>query len=186
VPLVIALIGMPGGGKSTVGRHLGRRLGVSFADSDAAIESRVGRSVREYFEAFGEERFREEEASVIADLLRATSGVVATGGGVVLKEENRKLLRDRSVCVYLRSQPEDLFRRLRHDTKRPLLQVSDPLVRLRQLFNERDPLYRETAHFTIETGRPSVVTLVNMVLMQLELAGAIDPGDAASPVDGDS
>ena len=77
--------------------------------------------------------------------------------------------------IYLRSTPEELFRRLRHDSQRPLLQVADPLDRLRTLFQERDPLYRETAHFVIETGRPSVATLVNMVLMQLELAGALPP-----------
>jgi shikimate kinase len=84
--------------------------------------------------------------------------------------------------VYLRSTPEELFRRLRHDTQRPLLQVRDPQARLRELFAERDPLYRQTAHFVIETGRPSVPTLVNMILMQLELAGAIDPGGVPSPV----
>jgi len=73
--------------------------------------------------------------------------------------------------VYLNSSPEELYRRLRHDTSRPLLQVADPLDRLRELFTQRDPLYRETAHFIIETGRPSVPTLVNMIVMQLELAG---------------
>jgi shikimate kinase len=75
--------------------------------------------------------------------------------------------------VYLKSTPEELFRRLRHDVNRPLLQVSDPLARLRDLYAVRDPLYRETAHFVIETGRPSVATLVNMIIMQLELAGVI-------------
>jgi shikimate kinase len=77
--------------------------------------------------------------------------------------------------LYLRSTPEELFRRLKHDTQRPLLQVRDPLKRLRELHQERDPLYRQTAHFVIETGRPSVPTLVNMILMQLELAGIVDP-----------
>ena len=73
--------------------------------------------------------------------------------------------------VYLRSTPEEVFRRVRYDTARPLLQVQDPLKRLRELFAERDPLYRETAHFTVDTGRPSVATLVNMIMMQLELSG---------------
>ena len=75
--------------------------------------------------------------------------------------------------VYLRSSPEELFRRLRHDVNRPLLQVADPLGRLRELYVQRDPLYRETAHFVIETGRPSVAMLVNMIAMQLELAGIV-------------
>jgi shikimate kinase len=92
-------------------------------------------------------------------------------------------LRERTTCIYLRSSPEELFRRLRHDTKRPLLQVADPLARLRELFDKRDPLYRLAAHFVIETGRPSVPTLVNMILMQLELAGMIDPSQVPGLVD---
>jgi shikimate kinase len=101
--------------------------------------------------------------------------VLATGGGAVLREPNRHALRERTTVLYLRSTPEELFRRLRHDTHRPLLQVRDPLRRLRDLFRERDPLYRSTAHFVIETARPSVPTLVNMILMQLELAGILQP-----------
>jgi shikimate kinase len=116
-------------------------------------------------------------------LLDRKAGVIATGGGIVLREGNRDRLRQRTICVYLRSSPEELFRRLRHDTKRPLLQVADPLSKLRQLFAERDPLYREAAHFVIETGRPSVPTLVNMILMQLELAGVIDASGVPSPID---
>lgn len=108
--------------------------------------------------------------------------MIATGGGAVLREANRRLLHDRSTVVYLRSAPEELFRRLRHDTRRPLLQVADPLRKLRELYRERDPLYRRTAHFVIETGRPSVPTLVNMILMQLELAGIVDPATVPSPV----
>jgi shikimate kinase len=91
----------------------------------------------------------------------------------VLRPANRQHLRERGQVVYLNSSPDELFRRLRHDVNRPLLQVADPLDRLRELFTQRDPLYRETAHFIIETGRPSVATLVNMILMQLELAGVL-------------
>ncbi len=109
-------------------------------------------------------------------------GVLATGGGAVLREANRRALHDRSTVVYLHSSPEELQRRLRHDTHRPLLQVADPRARLQQLFRERDPLYRETAHFVIETGRPSLATLVGMILMQLELAGLVDPARVPSPV----
>ncbi|MDB5886333.1 MAG: shikimate kinase [Polaromonas sp.] len=99
--------------------------------------------------------------------------MLSTGGGSVLRAPNRQRLHDRGHVVYLRSSPEELFRRLRHDVSRPLLQVADPLGRLRDLYAQRDPLYRETAHFVIETGRPSVSTLVNMIGMQLELAGII-------------
>jgi shikimate kinase len=180
---LIALIGMPGGGKSTVGRSLARRLNGSFVDSDAAIELRIGCPIRAFFEQEGEARFRDIEAGVVEDLIDTTDGVIATGGGIVLRQSNREALRSKTVCIYLRSSPEELFRRLRHDTKRPLLQVSDPLARLRELFNQRDPLYRETAQFVIETGRPSVPTLVNMILMQLELAGAVDAPSDRSPND---
>ena len=170
---MISLVGMPGSGKSTVGRHVARHLGLHFVDSDHLIEQRIGCSIREYFELQGEPAFRDVEAEVIDEVTAAArEQVVATGGGAVLRDDNRRHLRERTTVLYLRSTPEDLARRLRHDTHRPLLQGGgDALRRLRTLFTERDPLYRRTAHYVIETGRPSVHTLVNMVLMQLELAG---------------
>jgi shikimate kinase len=177
----IALVSMPGGGKSTVARHLAKRLGWGFLDSDYWIENRVGCSIKEFFETKGEEAFRDLEQQVIEELVNSSSMILATGGGAVLREANRVALRDHCTVVYLRSTPEDLFRRLRNDTKRPLLQVPDPLSKLRQLHAQRDPLYRETAHFCIETGRPSVTTLVNMVVMQLELAGLIDTTPVTHP-----
>lgn len=171
----LALIGMPGSGKSTVGRHLARQLGRTFVDSDHEIEHAIGGSIRVYFEQHGEAAFRDLEAQTIARLCQQTGTVLATGGGAVLRPENRAALQQHCQVLYLRSTPEELFRRLRHDTQRPLLQVRDPLKRLRDLYRERDPLYRATCHFTIETGRPSVPTLINMILMQLELAGLVDP-----------
>jgi len=179
----IALVGMPGGGKSTVGRQLARRLGRVFIDSDAAIEKRIGEPIRSYFEAQGEEGFRDVEESVVEEVTSLKDSVLATGGGAVLRINNRRLLHERCHVVYLRSSPEDLFRRLRHDTMRPLLQVADPLARLRELFEIRDPLYREVAHSVIDTGRPSVASLINIVLMQLELVGVVDAGVVPSPVD---
>lgn len=177
----ISLIGLPGGGKSTVGRQLARRLNVPFLDSDHVIEDRIGGTIRSFFEQHGEDRFRDIEQEVIAELLaRPDPLVLATGGGAVLRASNRQALHDGSTVVYLRSTPEELHRRLKHDTQRPLLQVQDPLRRLRDLYAARDPLYRETAHFAIDTGRPSVTTLVNMILMQLELAGLVDPDRTGS------
>jgi shikimate kinase len=182
-PLRIALVGMPGSGKSTVGRHVARQLDVPFVDSDLEIERRLGVSIRDYFASHGEVAFRDVERDVIDALTREHHGVIATGGGAVLREINRQHLKARCLVFYLRSTPDELARRLRHDVKRPLLQGGDPLKRLRDLFRERDPLYRETAHYPIETGRPSVPTLVNMLLMQLELGGGMAgqraPGDAA-------
>ncbi|MFO1263679.1 MAG: shikimate kinase [Rhodoferax sp.] len=168
---MITLIGLPGSGKSTVGRHLAKRLHVPFLDSDHVIEQRLGCSIREYFDREGEDRFRDIEEAVIDELTAAPSGVLSTGGGAVLRPQNRRHLRDRGTVVYLNSSPEDIYKRLRHDTQRPLLQVADPLGKLRDLHAARDPLYREVAHFTVDTGRPSVATLVNMIVMQLELAG---------------
>lgn len=172
--MIISLVGLPGSGKSTVGRQLARRLQLPFVDSDQVIETRLGCAIRDYFEREGEERFRDVEESVIDELTQQQHGVLSTGGGAVLRAANREHLRLRSKVVYLKSSPDELFRRLRHDTNRPLLQVPDPLARLRELYAIRDPLYRATADFVIETGRPSVTTLVNMIIMQLELAG-VDP-----------
>ncbi|WP_374667454.1 shikimate kinase [Ramlibacter sp.] len=169
------LVGMPGSGKSTVGRLLSRRLGLPFFDSDHVIEERLGCTIRDFFAREGEDAFRDVEQQVIAELAVGPPCVLATGGGAVLREANRKALRDQGQVIYLHSSPEEVFRRTRHDRSRPLLQVQDPLGRLRELYALRDPLYRETAHFIIETGRPSVPTLVNMILMQLELAGQVPP-----------
>lgn len=172
--MILSLVGMPGSGKSTVGRQLARRLGLPFFDSDHLIEQRLGCSIREYFAREGEAAFRDVEEQVIAGLAGGgADAVVATGGGAVLREANRRHLREAGRVIYLRSSAEELYRRLRHDTQRPLLQVADPLGRLRALYAERDPLYREAAHFHIETGRPSVPMLVNMIVMQLELAGVL-------------
>ena len=170
---LISLVGLPGSGKSTVGRLLARRLQLPFLDSDHVIELQIGCSIRDYFEREGEASFRDVEASVIDALTSLERGLLSTGGGAVLRPANRQYLHERGHVVYLRSSPDELFRRLRHDVNRPLLQVADPAGRLRELYAERDPLYRETAHFVIDTGRPSVATLVNMIAMQLELAGIV-------------
>jgi shikimate kinase len=168
---VIALVGLPGSGKTTVGRQLARRLQLPFVDSDHEIEVRIGCSIREFFEREGEERFRDIEEEVLDTLSQGSAKVLSTGGGAVLREANRQHLHGRGRVVYLKSTPEELFRRLRHDSNRPLLQVADPLLKLKNLYAERDPLYREVAHFLLETGRPSVSTLVNMIVMQLDLSG---------------
>jgi shikimate kinase len=169
--VTITLVGMPGSGKTTVGRQLARRLRLPFFDSDHVIEERLGCPIREFFAREGEAAFRDLEQQVIAELAQGPAKVIATGGGAVLREANREALRGAGPVVYLRSSPEELHRRLRHDTTRPLLQVADPLAKLRELYAQRDPLYRQASHFVIETGRPSVPRLVNMILMQLELDG---------------
>lgn len=172
---VISLIGLPGGGKSTVGRQLARRIGARFIDSDAVLEERIGMPIRSFFEQHGEAAFRDQEEVVIDELTlpHAESRIIATGGGAVLRLANRAHLHDRTTVIYLRSSPEELYRRLRHDTQRPLLQVADPQAKLRELYEQRHPLYEEVAHYSVDTGRPSVATLVNMIMMQLEVAGLL-------------
>jgi shikimate kinase len=146
-----------GAGKTTVGRAVARRLDRPFFDSDHEIEERTGARIPVIFELEGEAGFRER------------------GGGAILRPENREALRNRGLVVYLRANPHDLWLRTRRDKNRPLLQTEDPKAKLEALFEVRDPLYRECAHFVIETGRPSVNGLVNMVLMQLEMAGVGKP-----------
>jgi shikimate kinase len=160
-----------GAGKTTVGRAVARRLDRPFFDSDHEIEARTGARIPVIFELEGEAGFRDRESHVITDLTLQQNIVLATGGGAVLRPENRLALQKNGLVVYLRANPHDLWLRTRRDKNRPLLQTEDPKARLEELYEVRDPLYRECAHFVIETGRPSVNGLVNMVLMQLEMAG---------------
>ncbi|CAH2783171.1 MAG: Shikimate kinase I (EC [uncultured Paraburkholderia sp.] len=166
----VFFVGLMGAGKTTVGRAIARRLDRPFFDSDHEIEARTGARIPVIFELEGEAGFREREAHVISDLTGRDSIVLATGGGAVLRPENREALQKNGVVIYLRANPHDLWLRTRRNKNRPLLQTEDPKARLEALYEVRDPLYRECAHFVIETGRPSVNGLVNMVLMQLEMA----------------
>ena len=170
---VISLVGLPGGGKSTVGRQLAKRFGARFLDSDTVLEERIGMPIRQFFDLHGEAAFRDQEEAVIDELSHGLDEplILATGGGVLLRPINGERLHQRTTVIYLRSTPEELFRRLRHDTHRPLLQVADPLAKLRELFEQRHALYEKAAHYCVDTGRPSVATLVNMIMMQLDMAG---------------
>lgn len=169
MPGMVVLVGLPGSGKSTVGRALARRLQLPLFDADAVIEQRLGCTIRDWFEQHGEAAFRDLEEQVIDELTQGPPAVLATGGGAVLRSANRERLNARGTVVYLRSSPEQIYRRLRNDTKRPLLQVADPLQRLRDLHAQRDALYRECAHYVIDTHGSSLAMLAGRVLMQLEL-----------------
>ena len=168
-----------GAGKTTVGRTLAQRAGLQFVDSDHEIEREQGCTIAALFSRLGEAGFRDIEARAIDALTQRDGIILATGGGAVLRPENRKALHSRGTVVYLRASPEDLAHRLRHDRTRPLLQGTDPRAKLQALFRERDPLYRETAHYVIDTGRPSASLLTNMVQMQLELAGVLSAAGGA-------
>jgi shikimate kinase len=173
----ISLIGLPAVGKSTVGRRLARQLGIGFADCDAMLEQRLGCRIRDFFAAEGEEKFRDAESAMLAELVEASDGVIATGGGIVLRPANRELLHERTMCVYLKADPQALFHRLRRDTRRPLLQVPDPAARLTELSAEREPLYREAATIEVETRGRSLPMLVDAIIRQLPLPAA--PADHA-------
>lgn len=183
MPLRVALIGMPGSGKTSVARQLARRLKLDMVDTDALIEARQGCAIKDIFAQCGEEAFRDLEQAVLEEVTQRDASVVSTGGGCVLRVENRRVLRDRCHVFYLRSSPDELYRRLRHDRHRPLLQGGHALTRLREMYMVRDPLYRQVAHYVVETGRPSVSALATTVISQLELAGLwpVLPGEEACP-----
>ena len=160
----IYLVGMMGAGKSTVGRWLARRLKLQFFDSDHEVERRCGVKIPVVFDIEGEAGFRSREAQVIEALTALDSIVLATGGGAVLRPQNRERLAARGFVAYLHARPEDLYVRVRHDRNRPLLAAGDPLARLRELYQERDPLYRGVADLVVETGSQSVQTLARELL----------------------
>lgn len=160
------LVGPMGAGKSTVGRQLARALELSFLDSDKVIEERTGASISLIFEIEGEEGFRDREAQVIDELTRQENLVVATGGGAVLREDNRRHLRERGFVIYLRAPLSLLVERTSRDHNRPLLATADPQERLRALLQEREPLYREVADLIIDTGNRTVRQVVFMIRQQ--------------------
>ena len=159
----LILIGMMGAGKTTVGKELARRRKLRFADCDHEIIARTGVSIPTIFEIEGEEGFRRRETHMMDELTQEPDIVIATGGGVVLSPLNRELMRTRGVVIYLNVPPQILYERTRHDRNRPLLQVDNPRQRIEELFQQRDPLYREAAHLIIEGGRGNPGTMVRMI-----------------------
>ena len=163
----IFLVGMMGAGKSTIGKALARHLGREFVDSDRVLAERTGVAVATIFEIEGEGGFRRREAMVIAELAKGEDRVVATGGGSILAAENRHAMRESGTVVYLRARVESLWERTRHDTSRPLLATPDPRAKLQALLAEREPLYREAAHVTVDTGSQGTQTVVKRILAAL-------------------
>ncbi|WP_237380585.1 MULTISPECIES: shikimate kinase [unclassified Cupriavidus] len=176
------LIGFMGAGKTTIGRTVAHLLGRPFFDTDHEIEARCGVRIATIFELEGEEGFRRRETRVLDDLTQRSGIVLATGGGAVLRAENRDMLRTRGHVVYLDATVQELWRRTRRNRNRPLLQVENPRARLESMFMERDPLYRETAHVIMPAHSGSVAQAAASVLAQL---GFVDCGTAhdAAPSD---
>ncbi len=164
----IYLVGMMGAGKSTVGKTLARRLSRPFVDTDREIVERTGVPIATIFEIEGEPCFRRRESAVLADLAAGRDAVVATGGGAILAEANRTLMRQSGFVIYLHASLDHLHERTRRDAGRPLLAQGDRRAILASLLEARDPLYREAAHLVIESGSPSAGALATRIMEALD------------------
>ena len=164
----IILVGMMGAGKTTVGKLLAKQFGKTFIDSDEEIQRRTGVTIPHIFDVEGEAGFRVRESGVIQDLLKQDNIVLATGGGAILSAQNRPMMKQNGVVVYLKSSVYDLWQRTRHDHNRPLLQTDNPRAKLQELHDLRDPLYTETADIIIHTGKQSVQILLTRLQQKLE------------------
>ena len=152
----IVLIGFMGSGKSSVGKKLSYKLKEPFIDSDSLIEKRAGCSITQIFADKGEDAFRDIETKCIRELTEKKPGfIISTGGGMPLREENRKLLRKIGSVVYLKAEPETIYERIKDDTSRPLLRSEDPQKKIREMMNERSSIYEEAADITVITDGKS-------------------------------
>lgn len=163
----VFLVGLMGAGKTSVGRALARHLGKAFFDTDQEIERLTGVRIPVIFDIEGEAGFRVRESKVLEELTQRLDIVLATGGGIVLAEHNRRLLTERGTVVYLRATVADLGTRTRNDRNRPLLRAGDPLAVLQTLYEQRDPLYRAVADLVVDTGSQSVRVLVRKLADEL-------------------
>lgn len=167
----VFLVGPMGAGKSTIGKYLARHLGLAFADTDTEIENRTGADIPWIFDVEGEAGFREREQQVVEEMTCMDHIVLATGGGVVMRAQNRQALASRGFVIYLHATVEEQVRRTRNDRKRPLLQTGDPGQVLRDLMTVRDPLYREIADHVIDTDGSSPRVVAQRLLQALMALG---------------
>ena len=166
----VFLIGPMGAGKSTIGRLLAKELKYPFKDSDREIEARTGADMPWIFDVEGEEGFREREEAMIAELVQEHGIILATGGGVVMREANRRALSAHGLVVYLRTSVDQQLQRTSKDRQRPLLLNADPEKVLRDLMARRDPLYSEIADVTIDTDQRGPKVVVNTILSRPQAA----------------
>jgi shikimate kinase len=163
----VFLVGPMGAGKTTIGRALAQQLKLDFVDSDTEIEERTGADIPWIFDVEGEEGFREREVQMIDELTQMNGVVLATGGGAVVRDENRRVLGARGFVVYLCTSIDQQVARTRNDRRRPLLQGDDPEATLRELMAVRDPLYREIADFVAETDGNGARSLAERIARQI-------------------
>lgn len=164
----IFLIGLMGAGKSTIGQKLAQTLGKEFRDSDGEIEKRTGVGIDVIFDIEGEEGFRRREANMIRELTQERGIVMATGGGAVLAEENRQLLRNNGFVIYLQASVEHLVNRTRNDRQRPLLQSGDSFKTLSELLAGRGPIYHGLADLVVNTDGRRAGHVVREISQALE------------------
>ena len=186
LPGNIFLVGLMGAGKTSVGRLLAKRFNKAFYDCDQEIERRTGVKIPVIFDIEGEQGFRAREAAVLRELAALPDIVLATGGGAVLDAENRRVLAQNGTVVYLRARLDDLLQRTRHDRNRPLLQTADPRAKLEQLFEQRDPLYREVAALVVDTGNQNLRSLAHRLEQSLQEHVRARASVSAAPGDGSS
>jgi shikimate kinase len=167
------LVGLPGSGKSTLGRQLARRLGKIFVDADHELEQALGVTIATIFEIEGEASFRDREEAALAAIVERSDIVLATGGGVVVRPANRARLRDNGTVVYLHAEPSTVFGRVRRSRHRPLLNTPDKLARLEELYRDRDALYREVADRVVGHDRHEIARFVDVLEAQLRNDSAI-------------
>jgi len=158
----IILTGFMGVGKTSVGTRLARDLGYAFVDTDLLIEADQKNTIAEIFSSFGEPFFRDVESRIIRQVLDGENQVVSTGGGAVIREQNRVVFKERGLTVCLTARPEVVYDRIRHETHRPLLQVPDPLAKIRELLASREQYYRQ-ADFVIDTSERTVDQVISEI-----------------------
>lgn len=159
----IVLTGFMGAGKSSVGRKLADRLGMSVVDTDELIERSADMKISEIFSRYGEARFRELEKKAVAEASKLENHVVITGGGVVLREENVINLRKNGIIIYLHARPDVIYSRIKHETHRPLLQAKEPMEKIKELLEYRAPYYANN-DFMVDTSDLTVEQVVEEIL----------------------
>jgi shikimate kinase len=168
----IFLVGPMGAGKTTIGRHLATLLHKRFVDVDHEIEKRTGVGIPVIFEIESEEGFRRRESAVIDELTRDRDIVLATGGGAVLMEANRRALKERGTVVYLQADIETLVERTRRDRNRPLLQTGNPRGKIEELLRQREPIYREVADVVVDTGQRAPSSVARDIVTRMKALSA--------------
>ncbi|MEM7303914.1 MAG: shikimate kinase [Pseudomonadota bacterium] len=171
----ISLIGPMGAGKSSIGKRLAQQLKQPFFDSDRLIEEKTGVAISTIFELEGEKGFRHRESKALSAILKDNeNAIIATGGGIVLVEDNQRQLTEHSIVIYLQASVEAQINRTKHDKKRPLLQTEDRYSTLQKLAMARNPLYESLANITIDTSQQSIAKSLEQIIKELSKIGRIE------------